>query len=51
MPGIENFAPERTERRRGFFGSPNVLPWAPSTSFSAASISAISPSGSFLPSW
>ena len=26
IPGIENFAPDRTETSRGFFGSPKDLP-------------------------
>jgi len=25
MPGMENFAPERTDTRSGFFGSPKSL--------------------------
>ena len=31
MPGIENLAPERTETRSGFFGSPKPLPVRSST--------------------
>ena len=39
MPGIENFAPERTETSKGFFGSPKDFPIFFSRSIIAASIS------------
>jgi hypothetical protein len=29
MPGIENFAPERTDTSSGFAGSPELAPHAP----------------------
>ncbi len=49
MPGIENFAPERTDTRSGFLGSPKPLPERRSTSCIATSTSSHSPSGSALP--
>ena len=39
IPGIENFAPDRTETKSGFFGSPNDLPIFFSRSIIALSIS------------
>ncbi|CAB5009951.1 unannotated protein [freshwater metagenome] len=47
MPGIENFAPERTETKSGFAGLPNSFPKAFSKSFSAPSISDWSVAGIF----
>ena len=49
IPGIENLAPERTETRSGFFGSPNPLPDRRSTSRIASSTSSQRPDGSALP--
>ena len=38
MPGIENFAPDRTETKSGFFGSPKDFPILASRSKIAESI-------------
>ena len=46
MPGIENFAPDRTETRRGFFGSPKDFPIFVSRTMIALSICASSSSPS-----
>jgi len=40
MPGIENFAPDRTDTSSGFFTSPSFLPAAFSSFARLASISA-----------
>ena len=45
MPGIENFAPERTETKSGFFGSPNFLPNIFSSSPKEFSISPVNAGG------
>jgi len=45
MPGIENTAPERTDRSKGFFGSPRVLPVSFSRPCRCSSISSLSPAG------
>ncbi len=37
MPGMDTRAPERTETRSGFLGSPNFAPMACSTRFRCAS--------------
>ncbi len=47
MPGIENFAPERTERISGLSGLPNSL----SSSFSSADIAASNSAGSVAGEW
>jgi hypothetical protein len=40
IPGIEERAPDRTDTRRGSFGSPNVVPMISSTLAIATSTSA-----------
>ena len=45
IPGIENFAPERTETNSGFSTPPNFFPVARSKSLSAASISSFNVGG------
>ena len=45
IPGIENFAPDRTDTKSGFSGFPNSFPSAASRFFSAESISIWSPLG------
>ncbi len=45
MPGIENFAPERTLTRSGSAALPKPLPVCVSTSLTASSTSSQSPSG------
>src|SRR5436305_8173557 len=45
MPGMENFAPDRTETRRGFDGSPNRRPIFISTVDKADSTCFHSPGG------
>ena len=47
MPGMENFAPDRTETSSGFFGSPSFLPIARSSFARFAAISALTSWGSF----
>jgi phosphoenolpyruvate synthase/pyruvate phosphate dikinase len=47
MPGIENFAPDHTERISGFNGLPNSL----SSSFSSADIAASNSAGSVSGEW
>ena len=49
MPGIENFAPERTDTSSGFFGSPKPLPERSSICFTAPRTSSQRPAGSCLP--
>ncbi len=49
MPGIEARAPERTETRSGFAGSPNLAPTSFSIRATALRMSASSALGSFLP--
>ena len=53
MPGIENFAPERTDTNNGFSGSPNFFPSSFSRFPSALCISASSESGivPFFKNW
>ena len=48
MPGIENFAPERTETRSGFEGSPSFFPAASSILRSAFQNLVPHPVGKFL---
>ena len=45
MPGMERAAPDRTETRRGFFGSPKPFPAFFSTAFICTFISSIRPGG------
>lgn len=45
IPGMESRAPERTEKRRGLVGSPNVLPCCFSTFLMAALSSPAKPEG------
>jgi len=45
IPGMENFEPERTERRSGVAGSPNFFPDFASTAASASRICFSSPGG------
>ena len=45
IPGIENFAPERTETSNGSSGSPSFLPRASSSAARWSAISASNPSG------
>ena len=45
MPGMENTAPERTESRSGFAGSPKVLPVSFSRARRCSSISSVEPIG------
>ncbi|CAB4690003.1 unannotated protein [freshwater metagenome] len=45
IPGMENFAPERTETRSGFLGFPNSLSKLFSKAFNELSISPLSPFG------
>ena len=47
IPGIENFAPERTDTNNGLVGSPNFLSKLFSKSFNESLISEISPAGIF----
>ena len=49
MPGIENFAPERTETSSGACGSPNLRPTVRSTSAIAVRSCASIPAGIVLP--
>ena len=49
MPGIEARAPERTETKSGFAGSPNLAPTSFSIRATAPRMSASSSFGSFLP--
>ena len=46
MPGIENFAPERTDTSSGFFGSPSFLPIVLSSLARFAAISVFTSWGS-----
>ena len=48
IPGMENFEPERTDTRRGFFASPNFIPIAASTFFRLASTWSHMPVGYFF---
>jgi len=45
IPGMEARAPERTETRSGFFGSPNFFPISFSTAAMLEATSALSPAG------
>ncbi len=45
MPGMDIFAPERTDTSSGFFGSPKPFPVSFSTFFMAALTSSIIPAG------
>jgi len=47
MPGIENFAPLRTETRSGLAGSPNFRPTAASIAANASAICFFNPGGNF----
>ena len=47
MPGIENLAPDRTERISGFNGLPNSL----SSSFSSADMAASNSAGNDFGEW
>ena len=49
MPGIENFAPERTETKSGLSGLPNSFPRSFSRAEMAASSSCESSEGNLLP--
>ena len=49
IPGIEARAPDRTERRSGFFGSPKLRPSVFSIFFRWAATSSFSACGYFLP--
>ena len=49
MPGIENFAPDRTDSRSGFAGSPSCLPMSDSRWASFSAISVSTSSGTRLP--
>ncbi|MNY17958.1 hypothetical protein D3C86_1513070 [compost metagenome] len=49
IPGMENLAPERTETKSGFSGSPKRLPTFSSTVERAFFTPATRPSGSFSP--
>ena len=45
IPGIENFAPDRTDTSSGSPGSPSVLPRAASSAARCSATSASNPSG------
>jgi len=49
MPGILNLAPERTDTRSGFSGSPRPLPVCCSTTLTAARTSSQRPAGASCP--
>ncbi len=49
MPGIEARAPERTEKRSGFFALPKVAPMTASTFRMASPTPSLNPSGKVFP--
>ena len=50
MPGIENFAPERTDTSSGFLTSPSLLPTAFSSFLTFSSICVSTAAGTLRPS-
>ena len=51
IPGIENFAPERTETSNGLVAEPSAAPAAFSSFFTFSSISLSMAGVSFPPRW
>ena len=45
IPGMENFAPERTETNSGSVGSPSFFPMASSSRWRCSSVSSMRPEG------